>query len=291
MNSPGAAGVQRGAAPVGRGRAPAGLPQVVAAAVDREAGAADRGHPGARVGEAGRHARRRRPCCRPRRRRRSRRRCPRPRPARRPAFMRQALAARRERFGHAPAVRDDVRQVLVDHFVDRLVEPAGVVGGADVDDAGLRRDGVRPLDVQRLLDVPALRLGGILRVAAGAGRGQLPVVAVVERGQAELAREAVCVRADGGREEGARDGDRLAAAVEAGEAQRADAVGGVDLRRRVAADQPGQGRAGLVRVGEPAWRSAAPSSASTGRPRRPRAAAGRASGAPASPAPSRRRGR
>ena len=49
----------------------------------------------------------------------------------------------------------------VDHLVDRLVEAAGIVGGADVDDPSAGGDGVRPLDVEGLLDVPTLREDGI----------------------------------------------------------------------------------------------------------------------------------
>ena len=134
----------------------------------------------------------------------------------------------------------------------------GVVRGADVDDLGARGDGVGPLDVERLLDVPALGLGRILREPLRAGRDDL---AVVEAGRAvvvepvavvevEAAREVGDVVADRRREERAGDRDRLAAAVEAGGAQAVDAVRRVDLGGRVAADQPRQRRPGRVRVRE-----------------------------------------
>ncbi len=249
MKSPGALGAQPRAVPVGRRRPPAGLPLIAAGARDREAGAADRRDPWARVGEARRDT-----------------------PGREPVVAvvaggevdadalggrllehrvhGQDLAPRGERLGQPPAVRDDVREVPVDDLVHGLVEPAGVVGRADVDDPRARGDGVGPLDVERLLDVPALRLGRILGDAAGARCRHLAVVPRPEPRQPELAREAVRVVADGGGEEGAGDRDGLAAAVQAGPAEPVDPVGGVDLGRRVPADQPGQRRARRVRVRE-----------------------------------------
>ena len=167
------------------------------------------------------------------------------------------LAARDELLGQAPRVRDHVGDVVVDGVVQREVEAARVVRGADVDDLRARGHGVGPLDVERLLDVPALGLGRILREPLRAGRDDL---AVVEAGRAvvvepvavvevEAAREVGDVVADRRREERARDRDRLSAAVEAGGVQAVDAVRRVDLGRRVAAEEPRQ-RARAVRVRE-----------------------------------------
>ena len=222
--------------PVGRGRAPAGLPQVLAVRADAEARAADRGDPRARVGEAGRaraddravvavvargevdaralHGR-----------------------LLEHRVQRHDLAARDERLGQAPRVRDDVGDVVVDGVVQRQVEAAGVVRGADVDDLRPRRDGVCPLDVERLLDVPALRLGRVLREPLRAGRddlavveaGRAVVVGTVAAIEAEAVREVGDVVADRRREERAGDRDRLPAAVEAGGVQPVDAVRRVDL--------------------------------------------------------------
>src|SRR4029078_11313189 len=76
----------------------------------------------------------------------------------------------------APGVRDDVGHVVVDRVVQGQVEATRVVGGADVDDVRPRGHGVGPLDGERRLDVPALRLGRVLREPLRAGSGDLAVV-------------------------------------------------------------------------------------------------------------------
>ena len=147
---------------------------------------------------------------------------------------------------------------VVDRVVQGQVESARVVRGADVDDLRPRRDGVCPLDVERLLDVPALRLGRVLReplaFRARRSRGSRsrrepwwwePMAAV----EVEAVREVGDVLADRRREERAGDRDRLPAAVEAGGVQPVDPVRRVDLGRLVAAEEPRQ-RARPVRVRE-----------------------------------------
>ena len=82
--------------------------------------------------------------------------------------------------------------------------PFDVVRRPHVEDVGAWGDRVRPLHVQRLLDVPLLRVGGVTRVLGGARRDHLASSGRV--GRRNVPREAVEVGTDRGREE--RPGDR-----------------------------------------------------------------------------------
>ncbi len=151
--------------------------------------------------------------------------------------------ARRQRLaGKAVRIGDDVREVLIDDMVQGRVQVAVVVRRPDEENVRAGGHRVHRLDVERLLDVPALRvLCWVLRAVEDARSYELVELVPREHmtGVVEL-RVGLRVREDHRRRVGVDDRDRLAGAVEPRCDAPSSAIGATQHRRRVPVRCPGE---------------------------------------------------